>query len=1411
MEALGAAASVITLVEATAKVGVGCLKYINEVKSSNADRLLLQKEIGSMLDVLDDVKQLLNGPNSAKLSSSQKLHDAVIVCHSKLFELETKLLPRKPPKITRFFRVRQALKWPFESKEFEKYLQILERCRSTISFAIQVDQTTAIFDILDHQQKTTLPDVLSKLPSADGAFFDSHANEHDPKCHPDTRTDLLQQIFGWAADRQSQTIFWLNGMAGTGKSTISRTVARVFANHGHLGASFFFKRGEGDRGHAARFFTTIAAQLVARFPPLLDHVRKIIESDPDIVKKALTEQFDKLILEPLLDLKGVFPAVPQLVIVIDALDECEREQDISTILYHLARTKDIQSLHLRVFVTSRPELPIRLGFRDMSGDTHRDMVLHDIPRPAIEHDISVYLQYELSKIKDDHNKSLNQPDSLLPSDWPDRRHLDALVDMAIPLFIFAATMCRFIGDTRFHPLKRLELVLKYQTATQTSKFDKTYLPVLDQLIVNLDEQEREAVLAEFEEIVGSIIVLTEPLSASSLENLLGLSKMEVGRRLKMLHSVLSVPDNQNLPIRLLHLSFRDFLIDPAKRDKSPFFLEEVNQHKRMAHRCLDLLSRLGVLKTNICNLKGPGSFRTEIGSQKIEASLPIVVQYACRFWVYHLERSNIRITDGDPVDIFLREYLLRWIEALSLIGRINETIAMVTTLQKLVVHGNNRVFDFLHDAKRFILRNRWIIDTAPLQTYSSASVYAPESSIVKEQFRSHIPPWIRHQSGILPDWGDTLQNLDTQGEYAKKIIISNDNKLVAAETKLAIFLWDSETGELRQKLKHPPSLRPYDFAFAWNSDLLAVVGLHSIQIIKPSAGTVLRELHGGRRELVTSILFSPNDKFLASLCVNLIRLWDLDTGNLLQAIEASNEVTYSGLSFSNDANYLVLSLENGVIEVWNLGDKCLLSTFTGHQRAAARLAFSYDNYIVSISEDLINIWSPFTGKILQSYEDHKVIYAEAGFSRDRKKFAYYSTSFGRIILRESSSGKLLHTLTADHPVGIILFAQNDSLLVVASNPNIAIWDLASGGLLHVFEGHQDAITSIALSGDTKLLASASGDFTVRLWDLDITAPRGDADSCPIQSAVLSGDSKLFAASQYQHGGAVFDAFHNPKQQFDGNWLGHMAFSKDGRSITACSDKDRAVTLFSLATGEGDLLFDMSHLDTKVYFDLSRRSVLSRYGQFFASAFGKNSRIYMCNLKTRTGQFLTPGIGEPCIFSDDESLLATCQWRQAHGYDVQEIHLYDAASGKYLQSIDIESRESTLLVSLSKDNKLLIAQDSQGIWAYDVASGTQIDQSESKDGFWNVGTCPSDFSYVETRYGLLRVPNRPGLREAAPTQRQPLYKLRYKDEWVLHEGERNLWIPPEYRPDARMRMDFRNNSFLWGNKLGLVTLIEIECQ
>ncbi|KAI3572253.1 hypothetical protein IWW34DRAFT_892462, partial [Fusarium oxysporum f. sp. albedinis] len=216
--------------------------------------------------------------------------------------------------------------------------------------------------------------ALDTLPIAEGASFDSHAEEHNPICLPNTREELLKEINRWIDNPTSKTIFWLNGMAGTGKSTISRTVARSRSNHGDLGASFFFKRGETDRGNLTKFVPTVARRLAWSTPGVAPFIKSAVDADSAIVDKAVREQFEKLIREPLSKATAMPSSRPSIVIVIDALDECEKDPDINRLainsiwglLLELFSTLRFAGpLLVRVFITSRPELPVRLGFSSM--------------------------------------------------------------------------------------------------------------------------------------------------------------------------------------------------------------------------------------------------------------------------------------------------------------------------------------------------------------------------------------------------------------------------------------------------------------------------------------------------------------------------------------------------------------------------------------------------------------------------------------------------------------------------------------------------------------------------------------------------------------------------------------------------------------------------------------------------------------------------------------------------------------------------------------------------------------------------------------------------------------------------------------------------------------------------------------
>jgi hypothetical protein len=179
------------------------------------------------------------------------------------------------------------------------------------------------------------------------------------------------------------------------------------------------------------------------------------------------------------------------------------------------------------------------------------------------------------------------------------------------------------------------------------------------------------------------VLLQSPLSTSSLAQLLRVPIEDVHRTLYELHSIVDVPQDLNWPVRLHHPSFRDFLLNRKRCNDNSFWVEKTGTHKRLASRCLELMSTPGGLRQDMCNLSDPGVLRREINEETIYRNLPPELQYACRYWVDHLERSGRSVEDGDATHCFLEKHLLHWLEAMSLLNETSLCVRLLARLQAL--------------------------------------------------------------------------------------------------------------------------------------------------------------------------------------------------------------------------------------------------------------------------------------------------------------------------------------------------------------------------------------------------------------------------------------------------------------------------------------------------------------------------------------------------------------------------------------------------------------------------------------------------------------------------------------------------------------------------------------------------------
>ncbi|KAF2162675.1 hypothetical protein M409DRAFT_37371 [Zasmidium cellare ATCC 36951] len=1016
---------------------------------------------------------------------------------------------------------------------------------------------------------------LGALPFAAEASYDSFAERSFAQCLEGTRIHLLNEIYQWADNANGRRIFWLCGKAGTGKSTISRTIARRFdKEQGCLGATFFFKRGEADRGSARRFFPTLAKQLVQRVPRMDYAIADALKND--ICTKNLNEQFEHLLLRPLAGLHGIDHLRKTLILIIDAMDECEHSSDISLILTLLARAAAITSIRLCVFVTSRPELPVQLGFWKIDRDLHQDVVLEEAQETTIAHDIRAYLQHRFDEIKEE--DWLSTTCDPLPADWPGTSSIQALVDLAVPLFVFAVTMCRFIAEA--DPQARLAALLRQESLSSFSGLEKTYLPILEQMIRGKDSEEEAQALAGFRDIVGSIVLLAEPLSIHSLSRLLQIPPRNIGQRLKQLNSVLSIPSNPFTPIRLFHLSFSDFLVDIREGKTNKFRVDKVHNHRKLAAKCLRMLSEQGALHQDLCNARSPRTRRTEFGKQEVAHIITADVAYACCYWVWHSVEGREMLCNDSQVHVFLKVHFLHWLEALSWLGRLSWVIAYMRELQTHVdVDQGDRLFAFLDDAIRFVLRNRHIIDLAPLQTYCSALVFAPKQSVVRRQFQQYIPRWLSLLPRVPSVWSLETQRLEGHSEGVTAIAFSSNlNTIVSASNDKTVRLWDTLTGEETQKLEGHKSY-VNTVAVSANGQIVAS-GSHdkTVRLWDTLTGKETQRL-AGHDSWVTAVALSPDNQIIASGSYDgTVRLWNTRTGEQTQRLGHDDCVT--AVAFCPEGKVVASGSFDKTVRLWNTLTGLERQKFEGHNGDINAVAFSPCGQLVASGSDdeTIRLWNTLTGK-MQNLEGHESKVKTVVFSPDGTMIASGSND-KTVRLWNIVTGETQTLEGHDSTVTAVTFSSGGHMVVSGSHDKtIRLWNARKGKETQELKvtqrlgGHDDSVTAIALSPDGLIAVSGSVDKTVRVWNTrtgkELQKLEGHSNS--ITSVTFSRDGQTVASGSGDGTVRLWSDFTSTSQNIQ-KLEGHddivtaVAFSPDGQMV-ASGSFDHTVRVWNARTGQ----------------------------------------------------------------------------------------------------------------------------------------------------------------------------------------------------------------------------------------------------
>ena len=490
-----------------------------------------------------------------------------------------------------------------------------------------------------------------------------------------TRKDVLEDINHWLTNERGQRVFWLNGLAGTGKSTIAQSFAEKTFENGKLGASFFCSRDFEDRNNLQMIFPTLAYQLGCQYPYFRQNLLEVLKERPDVGHESLCSQMEKLLVGPLR------AAQTTTLIIIDALDECKDKEPASALLSILSRYVD-RIPNVKFFITGRPEPRIRSGFRlESLAPITEVLKLHEVKPEAVDRDIELFFRTQLTGL------AKNRSDIDLTEDWPRPSDIRVLCKKAAGFFIYASTVIKFIASEADSPSERLSLItsLPYNTTEEgRSGVDQLYIQILQQAFSDVQPGNIQRYL-RFQTVVGAVLLLFNPLSIKDLSDLLGCSIQYIQNATRSLHSLLCVPGTIEESIQIFHKSFPDFLMNQNRCEDEKLVVRPIVHHAKILLACLGFMGKR--LKRNICNLDDCTVLsEVKVSSTHKKAYIGDALEYACKFWTKHLleiPSSNPHTEEVEKaIEKFFTVHLLHWIEVLAITGNLSVGVYAMSDIKK---------------------------------------------------------------------------------------------------------------------------------------------------------------------------------------------------------------------------------------------------------------------------------------------------------------------------------------------------------------------------------------------------------------------------------------------------------------------------------------------------------------------------------------------------------------------------------------------------------------------------------------------------------------------------------------------------------------------------------------------------------
>ena len=436
--------------------------------------------------------------------------------------------------------------------------------------------------------------------------------------------------------------------------------------------------------------------------------------------------------------------------------------------------------------------------------------------------------------------------------------------------------------------------------------------------------------------------------------------------------------------------------------------------------------------------------------------------------------------------------------------------------------------------------------------------------------------------------------------------------LASGSADQTVKLWDVNTGQCHniwQNLDH----KVRSIAFSPDGETLATGSDDKlVRLLDIKTGNCLKTFPRGHDGRVWSVAFSPDGKTLASGDGQTVKLWNIESEELLLTLPESDR-RIRAIAFSPDGKTLITGSDDQSVRLWDVCKGESLKTIYGYTQRVWSVAFSPDGKtLVSGSDDrTVKLWDIDTEKCKILGKHEKRVQSVA-FHPLGKKIASGGND-GRVKLWDIPTGECF-TLPGKHRDWVWLVAFYDEgtkLISAADDRHIKLWDVKTGQCLKTLKDYPHWIWSIAMSPDAKniaiasddkilqiwnieteqlanlgehqklirsvawspngeIIASGSDDLTIKLWDLSTGKYLHSLEkhTDQIRSVVFSPNSKLLASGSDDctinlwdvKSGACLQTFTEHE-----NRVRSVAFSPDGLMLASGSE-DETIKLWNIQTG-----------------------------------------------------------------------------------------------------------------------------------------------------------------------------------------------------------------------------------------------------